>query len=110
VHPEIRETSFSTAMKAIRFERPLPLLVEVEEFIYDLRVEFDEGAQQWRVATFRFGLGFGGWLTLGKDSIFDFQQALSDGIELAYDQPATISVASELVAEGRASVVEAQAA
>jgi hypothetical protein len=93
-------------MKTIRFDRPLPLLVDAEGFIYDLRLELDESIRQWRVAAFRFDEGFVGWVTYGRNSFPELQQALVDGIEIADDQPFADVIVSELVNEGRATFLE----
>jgi hypothetical protein len=108
--PKTGEPGTATAGKKIRFEHALPLLVEAGNCIYDLRIEFDESTQQWRVAAFTFDGSFGGWVTRGRACFFAFKRALSEGIELATDRALAEIVTTELVSERRAVFIEAKAA
>jgi hypothetical protein len=90
----------------LRLERPLPLIVGAADDIYELRTKFDTATQQWRIAIFKVGDGFAGWLTRGRMTHSEFVMALESGIEIV-PLPDAELIASELAGEGRAQVVQA---
>jgi hypothetical protein len=90
----------------LRLKCQLPTIVQVGGCVYQLQMRFLPSTETWHVAVRHLGDGFVAFLTGGRVSPHDLEDALSDGIEL-FPDPVANRIVAELVHQDCAEYIAA---
>lgn len=90
----------------IKFNCALPLVVSSSDTTYEVWVDFGETTQCWHVVAAKLGDRGKRSITTGNASRDELERAILIGVDLADDPKARV-MASALVSQSRAELIEA---